>query len=174
MVRPSSSSLAIERPSASPAEEPSMTRPQISAGDLIVVCDGRKAILLENAGDDVFPNLVTKEILEHPQAATHEQGSSPPGRVFASAGDRRSAVEQTDWHDEAERVFLNSLVGHLNSWTARSGGTRSASITIVAPPRALGMLRQLYSDVLRASIKRELAKDYVNLPVHEIEKRLKE
>ena len=43
---------------------------------------------------------------------------------------------------------------------------------IAAPPRALGVLRPLLSQAATAELRGALDKDYVNLPVHEIEKRL--
>ena len=46
------------------------------------------------------------------------------------------------------------------------------SLVLVAPPRALGVLRQSYSSGLRAALKAEIDKDYVKMPVHEIEKKL--
>ena len=46
------------------------------------------------------------------------------------------------------------------------------SLVIVAPPRALGVLRQAYSHNLRAAVQAEIDKDLVRLPVHEIEKHL--
>src|SRR5206468_1983742 len=39
-------------------------------------------------------------------------------------------------------------------------------------PRALGVLRQTYSHSLRAALRAEIDKDFVKLPVHEIEKHL--
>jgi protein required for attachment to host cells len=41
---------------------------------------------------------------------------------------------------------------------------------MVAPPRALGMIRPMYSLGLRHAIAREIAKDLVKQPVHEIER----
>jgi len=38
--------------------------------------------------------------------------------------------------------------------------------------RALGVLRQSYSASVRNALRAEIDKDYVRLPVHEIEKRL--
>ena len=43
---------------------------------------------------------------------------------------------------------------------------------LVAPPRALGMIRPAYSHALRAAVRAELDKDMVKLPIHEIEKHL--
>jgi len=34
-----------------------MNETKIGTGDRIVLCNGRKALILENSGDRVFPNL---------------------------------------------------------------------------------------------------------------------
>ena len=43
-----------------------MKKLKMKTGDWIVVCDGRKALILENVGDHAFPILHTKEVREHP------------------------------------------------------------------------------------------------------------
>jgi protein required for attachment to host cells len=86
-----------------------MDKMRIDKGDWLVVCDGRKALILENLGDEMFPNLHTKEVHEQPNSSTSAQGTNAPGRLHGAAGTVRSSVEQTDWHDEAERAFLRSL-----------------------------------------------------------------
>jgi protein required for attachment to host cells len=146
-----------------------MDKIKIKAGDWVVVCDGRKALILENIGDEVYPNLQTKEVREHPQTRTSMQGSDAPGRIHQSVGPARSAVEQTDWHDQEERSFLTALAARLQ--VALSKGETRALI-VVAAPRALGMLREVYSPAVRKAIRAELGKDLVKLPVHEIEKQL--
>jgi protein required for attachment to host cells len=45
-------------------------------------------------------------------------------------------------------------------------------VIMVAPPRALGVLRQAYSQNLRNVLRAEIDKDFVRMPVDEIEKRL--
>jgi protein required for attachment to host cells len=144
-----------------------MNQIALGTGDWVVVCDGRKALILENAGDEKFPNLRTKEAFDHPDPSTHEQGASPPGRSFQSVGPRRSAVSQTDWHDEAERAFLKDLAERLSSAVQ---ARETKAITMIASPRALGMIRPVYSPALRHAIVREVAKDLVKQPVHEIER----
>jgi protein required for attachment to host cells len=44
----------------------------------------------------------------------------------------------------------------------------------VAPPRALGLIRNAYTPALRAAVKAEIDKDLVRMPVHQIEKHLLE
>ena len=146
-----------------------MDKIKVEAGDWVVVCDGRKALILENIGDEVSLNLHTKEIHEHRQTRTSAQGSDAPGRVHQSVGPARSAVEQTDWHDQQERAFLTALASRLH--VALSKGETRALI-MVAAPRALGMLREVYSPAVRTAIHAEVGKDLVRLPVYEIEKHL--
>jgi protein required for attachment to host cells len=92
-----------------------MDQMRIDKGDWLVVCDGRKALILENLGDEMFPNLHTREVHEQPNPSTGAQGTDAPGRLHGAAGSTRSSVEQTDWHDEAERAFLRGLAGRLDS-----------------------------------------------------------
>jgi protein required for attachment to host cells len=136
----------------------------------VVVCDGAKALVLENIGDAKFPNLKTREVFEQKDLATHELGTGAPGRAFSPAGHGgRGTVEQTDWHDQAEQVFLAQLAKHLGAEVAAG---KVKSLIMVAPPRALGMIRPHYSHALRVAVRSEVDKDFVKLPVHEIEKHL--
>ena len=142
---------------------------KIHAGDWVVACDGAKALILENAGDAVTPNLKTKEVHAQPDSKTSEQGTDAPGRSINSNGSRRSAMEQTDWHDQAEQRFLADLAKRLDA-AVTAGETKS--LIIVAPPRALGVMRRHYSAGVRNAVRAEIDKDYVRMPVHEIEKHL--
>jgi protein required for attachment to host cells len=146
-----------------------MQKLRIRQGDWVVVCDGKKALMLENAGDEKFLNLKTREVYEQPDLKTRELGTDAPGRAFSSVGPGRSAVEPTDWHTQEEDRFLRKLAERLDA--AVHAGQVQALI-LIAPPRALGVLRQTYSHGLRAAIRVEIDKDFVKLPVHEIEKHL--
>jgi protein required for attachment to host cells len=153
-------------------QEDFMSGLAIRNGEWVVVCDGAKALVLENVGDNKFPNLKTLEVFEQENPATHEQGTDKPGRMPAMAqGTGRSSVGQTDWHDRAEETFLCKLAEHLD---AAVGSGKAKSMIIVAPPRALGMLRPAYTHALKSAVRAELDKDFVKLPVHEIEKHLTE
>jgi len=144
-------------------------RINVRSGEWVVVCDGRKALILENIGDARFPNLHTKEVREHPESRTSDQGTDRPGKTHASVGTARSAVEQTDWHDLSERAFLTALASRLHVAVTKG---ETEGLIMVAAPRALGMLREMYSPALRKAIRAELGKDFVKAPVHEIEKQL--
>ena len=116
-----------------------MTTSHLGPGNWIVVCDGRKALILENVGDLKFPNLRLREAYDEPNPATHEQGAAPPGRTHQSMGHRRGAVAQTDWHDEAEHAFLRLLAARLDHAITSH---EVHKLTIIAAPRALGMIRK--------------------------------
>jgi protein required for attachment to host cells len=146
-----------------------MGKLNIAAGDWILVCDGKKAIILENAGDRKFPNLRVKAVREHEDAPTRDLGTDAPARVFASVGSARSATETTDWHTQAERDFLRELVGELQSAAMER---KFKGLVVVAPPRALGVIREACPPGLRASIRAEVGHDYTHLPVDEVERRL--
>ena len=135
----------------------------------VVVCDGAKALILENAGHTEIPDLKTREVYEQKDPATHELGTDKPGRAAGVDGKTRSAVGQTDWHERNEQAFLEDLAKRLDA--AISAG-QTTSIVLIAPPRALGILRKAYSPALRQAVRAEVDKDLVKMPVYEIEKHL--
>jgi len=145
------------------------TPAKIRSGDWLVVCDGRKAMILENTGTELHPALTTREVREAENPPTREQGADAPGRTQQSVGARRSSVRQTDWHDQAEKRFLDGLASRLDRAVA-DGETRA--IVLIASPRALGMIRPALSGAAGKAITAEIAKDYVNLPVDEITRRV--
>ncbi len=146
-----------------------MSNLMIRNGEWVVVCDGAKALVLQNVGDAQVPNLKTIEVLEQKDLPTHELGADAPGRSNASVGRIRSAFEQTDWHNQSEHAFLTQLAHRLDKAVA-AGKTKS--LIVVAPPRALGMLRPAYSHALKGAVRAEVDKDLVKMPVGEIEKHL--
>ena len=146
-----------------------MTGLSVRNGEWVVVCDGAKALVLENVGDAKFPNLKTIEVFEQKDLATHELGSDKPGRSYSSVGHGRSAVTQTDWHTQEEESFLADLAAKLDHAVTTH---EVKSMVVVAPPRALGFLRQAYGHDLKAAVRAEIDKDLVKMPVHEIEKYL--
>ena len=138
---------------------------------IVFVGDGRKALFLRNAGDEKFPNLKTEQVFVDQNPATHDQGSDRPGRLFAgaSARERRSAVEPTDWHQLEEHRFAR-MVAEVFEKLVRERKVKAA--VIVAPPRTLAELRHAFHDDVKARIIAEVDKDFTKHPVYEIEKHL--
>jgi protein required for attachment to host cells len=142
---------------------------KIDSGGWVVVCDGAKALVLENAGNRKTPSLKTKEVYQHDDPKTHEIGTDRPGRAFNSVGNGRSSMEQPDWHDQEEQKFLTKLAARLDK--AVLGG-ETPSLIVVAPPRAIGVLRRAYTSHVRQAIRAEVEKDYVKMPLDEITRHL--
>jgi protein required for attachment to host cells len=138
-------------------------------GAWLAICDGSKAMLLENTGEAEHPNLAMREVLTQDNPSTAEQGSAAPGRTFSSADGRRSAVAQTDFHDLAERQFLRRFAERIDLSVAEDS---IHTLVLIAPPRALGVLRRVLTDRSHDVLCAELKRDYVKKPLHEIERLL--
>lgn len=146
-----------------------MPKVGLENGSWVLVCDGRKALLLQNAGDRKYPKLETRKVYEHSDRPTHELGTDVPGRTFSGKDGRRAAVEPKDLQRLSEEAFLKQVANDLNAYVA---GHKIEDLLLVAPARALGMLRQDISAAVRASVRAELARDYLRSPIYEIEQRL--
>lgn len=138
------------------------------ANRLVLVCDGAKALLLADSGIAPKPRLKVLETISAPSAPTAQLGTDRPGRVHESKGTARSAVEITDLHALAEAEFLRGLAGRLSELVQGGAGR----ILIVAPPKALGTLREALSAQVKAVVDGEMAKDLVKMPIDEIERHI--
>ena len=138
---------------------------------IVFVGDGRKALFLRNAGDEKFPNLRTEQVFVDENPPTHDQGSDRPGRLFASATarERRSAVEPTDWHELEEHRFARMVAEEFEKLVRER---KVKAVIIAAPPRTLFELRQALHGDVKARVMAEVDKDFTKHPVHEIERRL--
>lgn len=146
-----------------------MLKLKFGQGDWIVVCDGARAIFLQNAGDEMFPNFKTLEAREEPHESVREPHGEGPARAYQSVGGARGAIEQESPREHAEIQFLERLGRDLE--TAAHAG-KMKKLHIVASPKSLGILRQTYGHSLKSVLGEEIAKDYVTMPVHEIERLL--
>lgn len=143
-----------------------MQRVKLPWQSIVLVCDGRKALIFENIGDAELVNLKTVRVLEHELAATRAMGSDRPGRVHESAGSAHSAVDQTDWHDQAETAFIKDAAKALDDAVHAKG---AKDVVIAAAPRAMGVLRDALPKGVRALVRAEVPKDLVHLSTGEIE-----
>ncbi|NKN37919.1 host attachment protein [Agrobacterium sp. a22-2] len=146
-----------------------MNRNTIAAKAWVIVCDGAKALFLQNVGTAQSVNLAVVEQMSQPDEAAHDLGSDRPGRAFQSEGSARSAMEETDWHETAEADFLLAVAGRLAA-LVETGDIQD--MILVAPPKALGQLRPALGAGINNVLRAEIAKDYVKLPVADIEKHL--
>lgn len=145
-----------------------MSRLQIPFDAWVLVADGRKALLLRNATDEQRPDLKVLKVIEQPDnPKTAEHGTDKPGRTTDAGTGRHSAVEQTDWHDLAERQFAAEVTDAMERHHQDGDFSK---LFVVAPARTLAEFRQRFSKELHGTVVAELDKDLTKHPVHEIER----
>jgi protein required for attachment to host cells len=143
-----------------------MTYVSIPKDCLVLVCDGAKAVFYRNTGTALDIALVATSVLAEPHPPTRDLGSDEPGRVYESVGSVRSAIEEPDLHRLEEERFLKKVAAHLEEVVAAH---RTASLVLIAAPRALGVLREALTEPVRRLDKAEIAKDLVKTPKPKLE-----
>ena len=146
-----------------------MTAVKIDHNAWVMVGDGEKALFFRNEGDATYPNLEVVSIMEQDNPRTSEQGTDRPGRVFASNGTRRSAMQETNWHKLEKHRFAKEIADTL--YTAAHRGDYSQLI-IAAPPMIMGDLRKAMHKEVSDKVVAEISKDLTNMPADQIEKAL--
>jgi protein required for attachment to host cells len=134
----------------------------------VVIADGRKALIAQNVGTPFKPKLAVRTVLEsNANPSTHLQGADRPGRSHDSTSPGRSAMEQTDWHAQAETDFVKRVAEALGD-LCKAEDVRS--LVLVAAPRALADLRSALAPSVRGRMVSEVDKDLTNHPLPEVEK----
>lgn len=137
----------------------------LAKNTLVLVADGRKMLFLRNHGDEAQMDLHLEAHQEQQNPATREQGTDAPGRSFASGG-RRSAMEETDYHQIEEDRFAAEAAELLRDRALRGD---FKTLVVVAPPRTLGELRKHYHKEVASRIVAELHKDLTGFPIDDIQ-----
>lgn len=116
---------------------------------LVVVADGRAARLFRNSGDESAVKLRQVETLDPSDAvAVGPSGSQPQDT------------------DVGEAAFARMLAARINAAALRHGFDH---LVLVADPTTLGELRpQLHKEVGARTLA-EIAKDWTNTPLEQIE-----
>lgn len=138
---------------------------KIATGGRVVVCDGGRFVVYENHGDTDRIDLRVAESATLPNPPTRQQGDDRPGRYPATGG-QRSAVGQTDWHEEAEKRFLSELAAKIDQWASASLANK---YVLIAPPRAIGHLRAQLSHHAEDQMLASVTGDYAHQPTDKIE-----
>jgi protein required for attachment to host cells len=121
-------------------------------------------LVLRNAGTPQRPSFeVVDALRDDANAPNREQGSDRPGRLMQSVTGKRSAVEQTDWHEIGESKFAATVAARL---AAAANQQRFEQIILIAPPSTLAALRSRLDGKVRVSA--EIDKDLTNHPLLEI------
>ena len=138
----------------------------VPTGCLVLVCDGSKAVFYKNVGTALAISLSAISSLEEHHAPTRELGTDRPGRTVNPANGSRSAVEGTDWHQRAETEFIARVAARLEQLLPDHPTT---SLILIAPQRALGILRDRMQGAAKGITSLEIAKDLVKTPKPQLE-----
>lgn len=133
---------------------------------LVLVADGQRYLFFRNDGDFRSPSLRLEDTREMPKIPdTSELGTDRPGRSFASVGAQRSAVGQTDFHQQEKDNFAIETAERLRE---RALAGDFEELIVVAPPRTLAQLRRNYDKCVSSRVVAEIDKDLTRHTVPQI------
>jgi protein required for attachment to host cells len=133
---------------------------------LVLVADGKKILFLRNHGDE---NQIDLRIEAHGTQEEHKDRdlkSDAPGTTKQSFGYGRPAYQETDFHQQEEDRWIKDAAEELKKRALRND---FEALAIVAPPKALGVLRkELHKEVERRIIC-TVNKEMSGRPIPDIE-----
>jgi protein required for attachment to host cells len=133
---------------------------------LVFVTDGRKMLFLRNHGDENQLDLRTEAHDQREDRKDREIRSDGPGTQKQSFGFGRPAMEETDFHQQDEDRWVKDAADKLKQRALRNDYD---ALVIVAPPRALGVLRkELHKEVERRVVA-TFNKEMTDRPIPDIE-----
>lgn len=114
----------------------------------ILVADGACARFLALAEGRGIAKAIPGLEMRHHAPSTRDLGRSKPARVIESVGSAKHGIEpRFDLHEREEADFLKMVMQKTEEALQKSEFDR---LVMVAPPRALGILRSLASASLNA------------------------
>ena len=137
---------------------------------LVLVADGRKMLFFRNHGDENQIDLRTEAHDEREDRKDRDIKTDAPGTQAQSAGYGRSTYEETDFHQQEEDRWICDAADELKARALRNDYD---ALAIVAPPKALGVLRkELHKEVERRLVC-TVNKEMSGRPIPDIEALLK-
>ena len=136
---------------------------------LVMVADGRKALFLRNHGDENQIDLRTEAHDERQDRKDREIKTDAPGTTGQSAGYGRPAMDETDFHQQEEDRWVKDAADELRRRALRNDFD---ALAIVAPPKALGIIRKELHKEVERRIVCTLNKEMTDRPIPDIEELL--
>jgi protein required for attachment to host cells len=135
----------------------------------IVVADGRHARLYEQLRPGAALSQIESLDLTAEDEKEAAQRDRPP-RAHDRFGEGRHAMDKgVSLHEEAEARFLARVTNHLE---AQRSADKFDEIILIAPPRALGILRTSLSHALKEAVKGSMDLDLINETPEQLRTRL--
>ncbi len=139
----------------------------------ILVADGARARVIESNGPGAPLSVVKTFGNDDGRTKTEDLMTDKPGRVGESAkpNQQHGYEPRTDAHEQAEIEFLTEVAVDVNS-AALAG--KFDRLAVVAPPQALGRLRNALDSHASQRIVAELNKDLTKFSDDDIRERVQD
>jgi protein required for attachment to host cells len=133
---------------------------------LVLVTDGRKLLFLRNHGDENQIDLRTESHDQREDRKDSEIKTDAAGSSKQSFGFGRPALGETDFHQQDEDRWVKDAADELKKRALRQD---FEALAIVAPPRALGVLRKGLHKEVERRIVATFNKEMTDRPIPDIE-----
>lgn len=136
----------------------------------ILIADAARARVVANEGPGKGVQALEGMVFADDAPATRHIMSDRPGRSFESVGSKRHAMEYaSDPRAVRKAQFIGQLAGGL---LARVG--EFDRLVLVAPPAAMGLLRDALDDRVANKVADEVVKDFTQVSNADLPERLKD
>ena len=133
---------------------------------LVLVADGRKMLFFRNLGDENQIDLRTEAHDERQERKEREIKTDAPGTTKQSGGYGRSTYEEADLQQQEEDRWIKDAAEELRARALRNDFD---ALAIVAPPKALGVLKKCLHKEVEKRIVCTVNKEMSGRPIPDIE-----
>jgi protein required for attachment to host cells len=133
---------------------------------LVLVADGTKVLFLRNHGDENQIDLRTESHDARQDRKDRYFRTDAPGTEKQSFGFGRSTYEETDFHQLEEDRWVKEAAEELRKRVMRNDYD---ALAIVAPPKALGVLKKCLHKEVEKRLVCTVNKEMSGRPVPDIE-----
>jgi protein required for attachment to host cells len=133
---------------------------------LVLVADGRKMLFFRNHGDENQIDLRTESHDARQDRKDRYFKTDAPGTEKQSFGYGRSTYEETDFHQLEEDRWVKDAADELKTRALRGD---FEALAIVAPPKALGVLKKCLHKEVERRVVCTVDKEMTGRPVPDIE-----
>jgi len=133
---------------------------------LVLVADGRKMLFFRNHGDENQIDLRTEAHDARKDRKDREIKTDAPGTTKQSFGYGRSTYEESDFQQQEEDRWIKEAADELKARVLRND---FEALAIVAPPKALGVLKKSLHKEVEKRIICTVNKEMSDRPIPDIE-----
>jgi len=133
---------------------------------LVLVADGRKTLFFRNHGDENQIDLRTEAHDARTDRKNGDLRTDAPGTTQQSFGYGHSTYEETDFQQQEEDRWIKDAADELRARALRNDFD---ALAIVAPPKALGVLKKSLHKEVERRLVCTVNKEMSGRPIPDIE-----